>query len=271
MKYLLLFLISFSSFADYEMWMRFGAGKGFSDFDKERHEESHMYYGGIKGAYLKDKWEYSIGLDALKYEIKNRIKDNEYRKAKHTNENLLLSISPKYRFEKLKIGPYLGRYLDRNRLTLDARSQDVLGLEADYSLSEKWAMQVGSEMNIDHGEKHKIARIGLAYKFGEKKKEIIKRCIDKKLIILFGFDKHELSESQKSEILDFSKGLKNIIVSGHTDTIGSEEYNEKLSKRRAMSVFELLKDDKIDMYYFGESRPSSSHSASRRVEIEGCN
>ena len=69
-----------------------------------------------------------------------------------------------------------------------------------------------------------------------------------------------------------------IEVEGHTDSVGSEEYNQKLSERRAESVKGYLLQQKIpanelDSAGFGESKPVASNSTAagrqqnRRVEL----
>lgn len=64
-----------------------------------------------------------------------------------------------------------------------------------------------------------------------------------------------------------------IEVGGHTDSRGTEEYNQSLSKRRADAVKnELILNgvsaQRIRAVGYGESRPiSSDHSMNRRVEI----
>lgn len=64
-----------------------------------------------------------------------------------------------------------------------------------------------------------------------------------------------------------------IEVGGHTDTTGSEEYNLRLSTRRAEAVRtalinEGLQPARIRTVGYGESRPiSSNHATNRRVEI----
>lgn len=73
---------------------------------------------------------------------------------------------------------------------------------------------------------------------------------------------------------------KNIVIEGHTDDIGSDEYNLKLSQRRANTVrdylviIEGINGDRITAIGYGESRPkfgndSAEHrAANRRVEIK---
>lgn len=64
-----------------------------------------------------------------------------------------------------------------------------------------------------------------------------------------------------------------IEVGGHTDSTGSEQYNQELSLRRAESVKNTLVQQGIDpsrirTVGYGESQPiSSSNAANRRVEI----
>ncbi len=69
-----------------------------------------------------------------------------------------------------------------------------------------------------------------------------------------------------------------IIVEGHTDSTGSESYNQKLSERRATSVKSLLVQRAVQEYRvntvgYGESRPLATNSTpagrqmNRRVEI----
>ena len=64
-----------------------------------------------------------------------------------------------------------------------------------------------------------------------------------------------------------------IEVAGHTDTKGSEEYNQRLSERRAEAVANQLINNGVSAQRviavgYGESRPISSNDAmNRRVEI----
>ncbi len=68
------------------------------------------------------------------------------------------------------------------------------------------------------------------------------------------------------------------IIEGHTDNIGSEEYNLSLSNRRANSVGEYLRSKgiaeyRLSSYGYGMSKPiatnetEESRQKNRRVEI----
>jgi len=70
-----------------------------------------------------------------------------------------------------------------------------------------------------------------------------------------------------------------IIISGHTDSKGSDEYNQKLSENRVNTVYNYLtsngiKSERITKSWFGEEKPIKENSTdinrafNRRVEIK---
>jgi len=71
--------------------------------------------------------------------------------------------------------------------------------------------------------------------------------------INFAFDSAELTADAKKEldkIIDVLKDSKvrdvDVIIAGHTDAKGSDEYNQKLSERRALGVKAYLAQNGID-------------------------
>ena len=74
------------------------------------------------------------------------------------------------------------------------------------------------------------------------------------------------------------KGITGIMVTGHTDSRGSDAYNQALSERRAQTVAAAIQgqypDARIDVKGMGESSPVASNDTAegrqlnRRVEIE---
>jgi outer membrane protein OmpA-like peptidoglycan-associated protein len=71
--------------------------------------------------------------------------------------------------------------------------------------------------------------------------------------INFNFNSAELTSDVKKELDKIIAVLKDpevkdadVIVSGHTDAKGSDEYNQKLSERRALSVKQYLAQNGID-------------------------
>ena len=69
---------------------------------------------------------------------------------------------------------------------------------------------------------------------------------------LFGFDKANISEEGKVALdeaaakIKANPELKAVIVTGHTDRIGSDAYNHKLSHRRAVQVKDYLAAQGVD-------------------------
>jgi outer membrane protein OmpA-like peptidoglycan-associated protein len=96
--------------------------------------------------------------------------------------------------------------------------------------------------------------------------------------VFFDFDSAILKPGAYTEI-DRTADVLNrypqttILVAGHTDTSGSETYNQSLSERRAQSVRDALVGRGVDprrlqVIGYGESQPiSSSDAANRRVEL----
>lgn len=101
--------------------------------------------------------------------------------------------------------------------------------------------------------------------------------------ILFGFDSSELTYASKTNIAELAETLKKyedteIIIEGHTDSKGSESYNQELSERRAGSVASELRSlgvaaSRISEVGYGEEMPIADNSTeegrsqNRRVEV----
>ena len=102
--------------------------------------------------------------------------------------------------------------------------------------------------------------------------------------VLFDFDKSAI-KPEAAQILDRLVAFMNenrsskVSLSGHTDSIGTEAYNLKLSDRRWMSVRDYVVKEGVDSSRvsgqgFGESKPIASNATAegqaknRRVEIK---
>jgi outer membrane protein OmpA-like peptidoglycan-associated protein len=101
--------------------------------------------------------------------------------------------------------------------------------------------------------------------------------------ILFGYDSSTLQPEAKSNISKLAVILKkypdtNILVTGHTDSDGTEEYNQTLSEQRAKAVsdysmYQGISSSRLSVIGLGENEPVSSNETvegkrlNRRVEI----
>jgi OOP family OmpA-OmpF porin len=100
----------------------------------------------------------------------------------------------------------------------------------------------------------------------------------------FDFDKATLKPEGQRKLDEIATRLKQmelevIVATGHTDSIGTEKYNENLSRRRAAAVKTFLESrdlpaDRIHIDAKGEKQPVASNATrdgrakNRRVEVE---
>ena len=102
--------------------------------------------------------------------------------------------------------------------------------------------------------------------------------------VKFGFDKAELADEAKMAIDELAEKLKGenksvfVEIQGHTDNVGSEEYNLSLGEKRAEVVRRYLSQKglalhRISVISYGESEPVADNktregrSANRRVVL----
>lgn len=101
--------------------------------------------------------------------------------------------------------------------------------------------------------------------------------------ILFGFDSEILQPQAKENIYKLADILKkypdsNILIAGHTDSDGAEQYNQQLSERRAKAVSDYtmmqgVSSSRLSIVGLGENEPIATNSTesgkrlNRRVEI----
>ena len=112
----------------------------------------------------------------------------------------------------------------------------------------------------------------------------VKQAITIQAEALFDFDKSVLKPAGKKSIDDAVAKMQSIdvqmvIATGHTDSIGTDAYNQKLSERRATSVKEYMVSKgipaaKITTLGKGETQPVATNKTkegrakNRRVDIE---
>lgn len=101
--------------------------------------------------------------------------------------------------------------------------------------------------------------------------------------LLFGFDSYTLSEKNRENLKKLANTLDEyedteVLVAGHTDSIGDEMYNERLSEKRANAVADYLtangvKHSRLVIKGYGEESPTASNDTktgqekNRRVEL----
>jgi OOP family OmpA-OmpF porin len=108
------------------------------------------------------------------------------------------------------------------------------------------------------------------------------------LLINFDFDKSDIKPEFKPELdkaaefIRMNSNVPYILLAGHTDNIGEDDYNQKLSERRATAVRQALINDygidggKLVARGYGEAQPVADNATdegryqNRRVEVICC-
>ncbi|HEX9006456.1 MAG TPA: OmpA family protein [Bacteroidota bacterium] len=101
--------------------------------------------------------------------------------------------------------------------------------------------------------------------------------------ILFAFNSATLTPDAEKNIQELAKILNkykdtNILIEGHTDSVGTADYNQRLSERRAGSVEQYVESlnvasSRITTKGYGESQPVAPNATAegrqknRRVEV----
>jgi outer membrane protein OmpA-like peptidoglycan-associated protein len=101
--------------------------------------------------------------------------------------------------------------------------------------------------------------------------------------ILFAFNSADLQPEAKTNIENLANTLKkykdtNILVEGHTDSVGTADYNVKLSERRAQTVVQFaeslgVKASRFTAKGYGFTQPVATNATpegrqqNRRVEV----
>lgn len=95
---------------------------------------------------------------------------------------------------------------------------------------------------------------------------------------LFATNEHWIPRSAKTQLMDFFQNAEafGFLIYGHTDARASDEYNMRLSQRRADMVAQVARDAGgrvVDVRGFGERQPraegrsAEAYRQNRRVEI----
>lgn len=176
-------------------------------------------------------------------------------------------------------------------------SELLVGVKHDYTAA--LALHAGGGTELSQGASSPDWRFyaGLNYSMGpERDVESIQteQFDDYERLLLpdifFKFDKADLAERSKPAMQQIvkklqyliakSKRIDKILVEGHTDSVGAEEYNRSLSQRRVNTVTKILKEQlkvskkQIFGVGYGETKPIADNGnfqgrqKNRRVEIK---
>jgi len=165
----------------------------------------------------------------------------------------------------------------------DVPVEATVALRKSY-LEDSLSVTLGGGRGLSSGYGAPDVRVftGISYSFKPKKREPEAVSVQPH-VILFDFDKSKIKPVYMGTIDEIvaqwhKNTNRHINVLGHTDSIGSNGYNDKLSAKRANNVRKAIiskgvDKDHVSVSYYGENKPVASNADSlgreknRRVEV----
>ena len=273
------------------------------------HDEGNLFGGSI-GYYLTDDVEL-----ALSYGEYHDIR-GERNLGNKDIKGSLTDLKAIYHFGQPGVGlrPYVSAGFGhqsigdtngggRNRSTLA-----IAGAGAKYYFTEMFYARAGVDAlyNIDQGDTEWQAGVGVGLNFGggskpapapapvvaaapepkpEPAPEPALETVRVELDVKFDFDKDRVKEESYGDIKNLADFMNQYpqtttTVEGHTDSVGSDAYNQGLSERRANAVRNVLVNQygvdgsRVNAVGYGKTRPVADNATdagraiNRRVEAE---
>lgn len=188
-----------------------------------------------------------------------------------------------------------------NFSTSERNVNPKFGLGLQYAFNERLALRIEAERYrikdaIDNNGDVDFLSAGLVYRFGHKAKPVaVAEPIRQAPVVppepkvesytlsateLFAFNRSELREPQEklqeiSKAINASGEPREVLILGYTDNIGSEQYNQKLSERRAQAVKDYLvkqgvSAERLRIEGRGEADPVVFCSDKKRADLIKC-
>ncbi|MCQ4275542.1 OmpA family protein [Stutzerimonas degradans] len=284
----------------------------FSDSSRGFEDEGELYGAGAS-YFLTD--DVSLGLSYGEYH--DVTSDNPVNADGHKNiKGSLTSLDAAYHFGAPGVGlrPYVSAGVAHQSIGQAARSgrdhstYANIGAGLKYYFTENLFAKasVDGMHNIDRGDSEWMAGVGVGLNFGggarqvaaveptpepapaplvDTEPEPAPEVVRVELDVKFDFDKSRVREESYGDIKNLADFMQqypqtSTTVEGHTDSVGTDQYNQRLSERRAEAVRDVLVNQygveggRVNSVGYGESRPVADNATdagrqiNRRVEAE---
>lgn len=248
---------------------------------------------GLKLAYERDFGKFQVNANlGYMHNNKAKFRDLDYRKKVLMALGAFIPVTDKW---GVVTEGTMARTLPLNKF----QNPGEVYAGARYSYSKNLSVNAGASIGNPGGSNEFRLVAGVKYipylkngpfrwknYFTKKEQEIIRRLLEINDEIQFTHDSNSLTENGKEALKRIAKIMKDegttfkkVIVSGHANQVGSKEYNEGLSNRRANAVRAFLLKQGVSPDYLkteahGESRPKSIDNwekakvMNRRVEFQ---
>ncbi len=281
--------------------------------DSSRDIKNGELYGAGVSYFLTD--DVSLGLSYGEYHditSEDRVQDGSHKNIKGS----LTSLDAAYHFGNPGVGlrPYVSAGVahqsigQADRGGRDRSTFANVGTGLKYYFTENFFAKasVDGMYNIDADEGEWMAGVGVGLNFGggarqvaaveptpepapapivDNEPEPAPEVVRVELDVKFDFDKSRVREESYSDIKNLADFMQQYpqtttTVEGHTDSVGTDQYNQRLSERRAEAVRNVLVNEygvqgnRVNSVGYGESRPVADNSTeegrqiNRRVEAE---
>ena len=271
--------------------------------DSMRNLDDGTLVGGSLGYFLTDDTMLSASLGTYK-SLESDI----------TGESIdgrMATLEAVHHFGQGAIRPYVSGGFGHQELDQPFTSQRdrttmaLAGVGVKNYLNENFFVKAGLDVlhGLDHGYTEWQAGVGLGLNFGGSKPAPVvaqaepapapapapepapeMQSVRVELDVKFDFDRDTIRPEFRQDIQSLAEFMRTYpsvttTVEGHTDSVGSDAYNQNLSERRANSVRQALIDEgveasRVNAVGYGESRPIADNSTddgramNRRVEAE---
>ncbi|WP_017739564.1 OmpA family protein [Pseudomonas sp. CBZ-4] len=277
--------------------------------DSVKHIEDGFNPGARIGYFLTDDLSLNLSYDKTNHTRSNDGTGNQKIKGDTG------SLTAQYHFGQAGVDslrPYVeGGFGHQSRGNVKAdghsgRDQSTLaiaGAGVKYYFTNNLYARAGveSDYNLDNGKWDYSALVGLGVNFGGNAGAVapaptpapapeptpepeapVAQVVRVELDVKFDFDKSVVKPNSYSDVKNLADFMAQypdtrVEVAGHTDSVGPDAYNQKLSQRRADAVKQVLVKDgvapsRITSVGYGESRPvadnatEAGRAVNRRVE-----
>ncbi|AZD59841.1 Nonspecific porin and structural outer membrane protein OprF [Pseudomonas chlororaphis subsp. aurantiaca] len=186
----------------------------------------------------------------------------------------------------------------------DQSTLAIIGTGVKYYFTDNLFARAGVEADyaMDNGKWDYSALVGLGVNFGGNAGKVapapapvpeptpepeapVAEVVRVELDVKFDFDKSVVKPNSYADIKNLADFMKQYpqtttVVEGHTDSVGPDAYNQKLSERRANAVKQVLtsqygvESSRVQSVGYGESRPvadnatEAGRAVNRRVEAQ---
>ncbi|AZP71181.1 OmpA family protein [Pseudomonas poae] len=277
--------------------------------DSVKHIEDGYNPGASIGYFLTDDVSINLNYDTTNHTRSNDGTGNQKIKGDTG------SVTAQYHFGQAGVDslrPYVeGGFGHQSRTNVQAdghsgRDQSTLaiaGAGVKYYFTNNLFARAGveSDYNLDNGKWDYSALVGLGVNFGGNAGAVapaptpapapeptpepeapVAQVVRVELDVKFDFDKSVVKPNSYGDVKNLADFMKQYpqtttVVEGHTDSVGPDAYNQKLSQRRADAVKQVLVKDgiapnRVSSVGYGKSRPVADNATeagraiNRRVE-----